>query len=142
MRPGLRLLLAEDNVVNQKVAVRFLQKYNFEVTVVSNGAEALEALSNDRYDLILMDVQMPIMDGLEAVQHLRKREATTGGHIPVIAMTAHAMQGDRERCLAVGMDGYVSKPFKAHELLAEITALLPGCEIAPSKAATKSPSDV
>lgn len=141
VRPGLRLLLAEDNVVNQKVAVRFLQKYNFEVTVVGNGAEALEALSNDRYDLVLMDVQMPIMDGLEAVQHLRKREATTGGHIPVIAMTAHAMQGDRERCLAAGMDGYVSKPFKAHELLAEITALLPGCEIALANAATKSPSD-
>lgn len=141
VRPGLRLLLAEDNVINQKVAVRFLQKYNFEVTVVGNGIEALEALSNDRYDLVLMDVQMPVMDGLEAVQHLRRREATTGGHIPVIAMTAHAMQGDRERCLEAGMDGYISKPFKAHELLTEIAALLPGCEIVPPNAETKSPSD-
>lgn len=141
VRPGLRLLLAEDNVINQKVAVRFLQKYNFEVTVVGNGIEALEALSNDRYDLVLMDVQMPVMDGLEAVQHLRRREAATGGHIPVIAMTAHAMQGDRERCLEAGMDGYISKPFKAHELLTEIAALLPGCEIVPPNAETKSPSD-
>jgi signal transduction histidine kinase/CheY-like chemotaxis protein len=138
--PRLRVLLAEDNVVNQKVAVRFLQKYNFEVAVVHNGAEALAALSHEEYDLVLMDVQMPVMDGLEAVQRLRKQEAATGRHLPVIAMTAHAMQGDRERCLAAGMDGYVSKPFKMHELLAEIASLLPGYAIVASDTATESSS--
>ncbi|MCL4829460.1 MAG: response regulator [Caldilinea sp.] len=122
---ALHILLAEDNVVNQKVAVRLLEKHGFRVTVVTNGVEALDALSRETYDLVLMDIQMPLMDGLEAVQRLRQREQTGGGHIPVIAMTAHAMQGDRERCLEAGMDGYVSKPFKVDILLAEIDAFFP-----------------
>ncbi|MFN3331115.1 MAG: response regulator, partial [Caldilinea sp.] len=122
---ALHILLAEDNVINQKVAVRLLEKHGFRVTVVANGMEALDALSRETCDLVLMDIQMPLMDGLEAVQHLRQREQTSGGHIPVIAMTAHAMQGDRERCLEAGMDGYVSKPFKVDILLAEIATFFP-----------------
>jgi len=119
------ILLAEDNIVNQKVAVRFLQRHGFRVSVVENGIEALEALEQGTYDLVLMDIQMPLMDGLEAVQLLRQREEAGGSRTPVVAMTAHAMYGDRERCLEAGMDGYVSKPFKIDELLSEITAFLP-----------------
>jgi signal transduction histidine kinase/CheY-like chemotaxis protein len=121
----IRVLLAEDNPVNQKVAVRFLQRHGFEVTVANNGREALDLLTEHPYHLVLMDIQMPVMDGLEAVATLRKQEAATGQRLPVVAMTAHAMQGDRERFLAAGMDNYVSKPFKADELLAVLAAFFP-----------------
>ncbi len=122
---SIHVLLVEDNLVNQKVAVRFLQRHGFQVDVANNGREALDMLAEQRPDLVLMDIQMPVMDGLEAVALLRQRETATGQHLPVVAMTAHAMQGDRERFLAAGMDDYVSKPFKAEELLAVLDALLP-----------------
>ncbi|MGB7133686.1 MAG: response regulator [Acidobacteriaceae bacterium] len=112
----LSVLLAEDNLVNQKLASRLLEKRNHTVTIVSNGKEALAALERNHYDLVLMDVQMPEMDGFEATTALRERERATGKHQPVVAMTALAMSGDRERCITAGMDGYLSKPIRPQEL--------------------------
>jgi two-component system sensor histidine kinase/response regulator len=112
----LKILLAEDNLVNQKLATRLLEKRNHSVTVVLNGKEALAALDKETYDLVLMDMQMPEMDGFEATRILRDREKSMGKHQTVIAMTALAMNGDRERCMAVGMDGYLSKPIRPQEL--------------------------
>ena len=112
----LRLLLAEDNAVNQKFVTHVLQKRGHEVQVVSNGREALWAVETGGFDLVLMDVQMPEMSGFEATAELRRRERATGGHQPVIAMTAHAMKGDRERCLEAGMDDYIAKPIQASQL--------------------------
>jgi two-component system, sensor histidine kinase and response regulator len=118
--PAKRILLAEDNVVNQRIACLLLQKSGHSVLVVSNGKEALEALGQEHFDAVLMDLQMPVMDGLDATARLRARERISGDHVPVIAMTAHAMSGDRERCLAAGMDGYVSKPVQLDALLRAI----------------------
>jgi signal transduction histidine kinase/DNA-binding response OmpR family regulator len=112
----LTVLLAEDNLVNQKLASRLLEKRNHTVTIVSNGKEALAALEKNRYDLVLMDVQMPEMDGFAATTILREREQATGNHQPVVAMTALAMSGDKERCFTAGMDGYLSKPIRPQEL--------------------------
>jgi len=112
----LHVLLAEDNEVNQKLASRMLEKRNHTVVVVGNGREALEALERGTFDLVLMDMQMPEMDGFEATIELRRREKVTGAHQMVVAMTALAMAGDKERCLAVGMDGYLSKPIRPQEL--------------------------
>jgi PAS domain S-box-containing protein len=114
--PGVRILLAEDNPVNQRLAVRLLEKQGHAVTIAANGREALAALERGPFDVVLMDVQMPEMDGFEATAAIREKERATGGHLPVVAMTAHALTGDRERCLAAGMDGYVSKPVRAEEL--------------------------
>ncbi len=123
-RRPLRILLAEDNLVNQTLASRLLEKHGHNVVTTGNGREALERLENESFDLVLMDVQMPEIDGFEATATIRKKEETTGNHLPVVAMTAHAMQGDKERCLAAGMDGYVSKPVNAKELLAVVQAAL------------------
>ena len=112
----LNLLLAEDNPVNQKLAVRLLEKRGHHVTVANNGVQALAALEKGPFDLVLMDVQMPEMDGLEATRLLREREKVSGEHQAVVAMTALVMKGDRERCMAVGMDGYLSKPLSPREL--------------------------
>ena len=115
-RPRLNVLLAEDNAVNQLLASRILEILGHQVTVVSNGHEALSTARAGRFDLIVMDVQMPEMDGFEATAAIRELEKSTGEHISIIAMTAHAMKGDRERCLAAGMDGYVSKPIRVADV--------------------------
>ncbi len=112
----LRLLLVEDNQVNKLLAVRLLEKRGHHVVVAGNGREALAALEKENFDLVLMDVQMPEMDGFEATAAIRDREKGTANRQPVVAMTAHAMKGDRERCLAAGMDGYLSKPIRPQEL--------------------------
>ena len=117
----LKVLLAEDNAVNQMLATRFLENLGHHATVVGDGRAALEAARAGRFDLIVMDVQMPDMDGFEATAAIREFEKTTGEHIPIIAVTAHAMKGDRERCLAAGMDGYVSKPIRVADLESAIT---------------------
>ena len=116
-RPALQLLLAEDNLVNQRLAARVLEKHGHQVTVVANGLEALMALEKNHFDLILMDLQMPDLDGLETTRVIREQESGSSQHIPIIALTAHALQGDRERCFEAGMDDYISKPIKMDELL-------------------------
>jgi CheY-like chemotaxis protein len=120
----LRVLLAEDTPVNQTLALRILEKQGHSVHVVENGQAALQALAQQPFDLVLMDVQMPVMDGLEATAAIRMQEQTSGAHLPILAMTAHAMQGDRERCLAAGMDDYVTKPIKSADLYAAIERVL------------------
>jgi PAS domain S-box-containing protein len=123
-RRRVNVLLADDSPTNRRLAMRLLEKRGHAVSAVENGLEAVQALEKDSYDIILMDVQMPEMDGLEATTAIRETEELTGGHIPIVALTAHAMKGDRERCLAVGMDAYVSKPFQAEELFATIEQLV------------------
>jgi len=115
MRP-LRVLLAEDNEINQQVAVEFLQMRDHDVRVAANGIQALAALAAEPFDVILMDVQMPQMDGFKATAAIREKEKTTGDHIPIIAMTGYAMKGDRQRCLDAGMNAYVCKPIRSQEL--------------------------
>jgi PAS domain S-box-containing protein len=118
---ALSILLAEDNAINQALARGLLENRGHTVTVVENGQLALERVGTASFDIVLMDVQMPVMDGIEATKQIRIREAQAGGrHIPIIAMTAHAMAGDRERCLQAGMDGYVPKPIKVEQLFSEI----------------------
>jgi signal transduction histidine kinase/DNA-binding response OmpR family regulator len=113
---SLRVLLVEDNAVNRLLATRLLEKRGHRVAVATNGREALDALENESYDLIFMDVQMPEIDGIEATVAIREREKANGNHQPIIALTAHAMKGDEERCLNAGMDGYLSKPIRPQEL--------------------------
>ena len=110
------ILLVEDGEINQKVAVEMLKRCGHRVTVATNGREALAAVSRSPFDLILMDVHMPEMDGLEATAEIRRREEGTGAHIPIVAMTGNAMKGDLEKCLAAGMDGYLAKPIHLHAL--------------------------
>jgi PAS domain S-box-containing protein len=115
-KESLRVLVAEDNSVNQRLVARLLEKRGHSVEVVGNGREALDALRRGPYDLVLMDVQMPVMDGIEATGEQRRREKLAGLHTPIIALTAHAMKGDRERCMEAGMDGYLTKPIRGKEL--------------------------
>jgi signal transduction histidine kinase/CheY-like chemotaxis protein len=125
-RRSLRVLLAEDNVVNQLVASRLLQKQGHEVVIAGNGREALEQLQRQHFDVILMDVEMPEIDGYMATAAIRRMEVATHAHIPIIAMTARALKGDRARCLKAGMDDYVSKPLEPELLFEAIERLLPG----------------
>ncbi len=113
---SLRVLLAEDNLVNQRLACRLLEKRGHSVAVAANGLEALQTVEKESFDLVFMDVQMPVMDGFEATAAIRKREEPGGMRLPIVALTAHAMKGDREKCLAAGMDGYISKPIRPQEL--------------------------
>ncbi len=144
-QPSLRVLLAEDNEVNQRLATRILEKRGHHVHVVSNGQEALAALDQESFDVVLMDLEMPDMGGLQAAAAIREQELATGGHVPLIAMTAHAMQGDRQKCLEAGMDGYVAKPIRPQVLFEAIeevrrkavprprAAVHPAAEAAPSQ---------
>jgi CheY-like chemotaxis protein len=116
----MRILLVEDNVVNQRVAIGLLTRRGHDVTLAQHGQEALDILEQQAFDVVLMDVQMPVMGGLEATAAIRARERTTGAHLRIIAMTAHAMSGDRDRCLAGGMDGYLTKPIDPRMLFAVI----------------------
>ena len=122
--PTCRVLLVEDSLVNQKLAVGLLMKSGHEVTVAENGREAIRALEASEFDLVLMDVEMPEMDGLETTAAIRKREQQEGGHLPIIAMTAHAMKGDVERCLDAGMDDYLAKPVRRADLLEALSRAL------------------
>jgi two-component system, sensor histidine kinase and response regulator len=120
----LKILLAEDNLVNQTLGLRLLEKRGHTVILAENGRQALTAFSNGSFDLLLMDLQMPEMDGIEATSEIRRLEQLTKHHVPIIAMTAHAMKGDRERCLEAGMDGYVAKPLNPRDLWDEMERLL------------------
>ena len=117
----LKILLAEDNPVNQKVAVRLLSHQGHSIQIASSGRQALDILEDARFDVVLMDVQMPDLDGFEATRMIRRREQKKGGHIPIIAMTACAMIGDREKCLEAGMDDYISKPIAPPDLFEKLT---------------------
>ncbi len=125
-RRSYRILIAEDNLVNQRVAIYMLEKQGHLVSGVMNGAEAIEALEKGNFELILMDVQMPKLDGIKATEMIREREKEKGLHIPIIAMTAHAMKGDRERCLEAGMDDYISKPLNVKQLMETIDRAMDG----------------
>ena len=123
-RQPLRILLVEDEYINRILAVTVLEREGWKVTVAGNGVQALELIDKKYFDLILMDIQMPELNGYEATRTIRKNEDHTGRHVPIIAMTAYAVKGDREKCLAVGMDGYVSKPIRPDQLHAEIELVL------------------
>lgn len=134
-----RLLLVEDNEINQKLTVKILNKAGFNCDIAQNGAEAVEAYKIQNYDLILMDCQMPILDGYKATQEIRKIEEATSAHIPIIAITAHALEGDAELCIAAGMDDYESKPINKHNLIEKIKSYLPIIETtAPDNEKIKS----
>jgi CheY-like chemotaxis protein/HPt (histidine-containing phosphotransfer) domain-containing protein len=140
--PGSRILLAEDNAAAQLITRKRLENQGHEVRVAGNGFEALQILQEDRFDLILMDVEMPGMNGLEATRVIRKMEADSGEHIPIIAITAYAMKEDREQCLEAGMDNYISKPVNYQELYHEIKSLLhPEQEGAPLQQESVSPAE-
>ncbi len=128
--PGrpLKILLAEDSLPNQKLALGLLGKWKHHVTVARNGREAVDAVANDHFDVVLMDVQMPEMDGLRATEIIRERERGTDRHLPIIAMTAHAMKGDRELCLGAGMDGYIAKPIRPPELQRALLEVTPAAD--------------
>ena len=136
-RNSLRILVAEDNLVNQRLATRLLEKRGHHVAVAGNGQQALAALEKENFDLVLMDLQMPETDGFESAAAIRAKERITGEHVPIVALTAHAMKGDREKCLAAGMDGYLSKPIRPQELDAVLNQYL-----ARRRATTDSPESV
>jgi PAS domain S-box-containing protein len=127
---SLRILLAEDSLVNQRLAVGVLDRLGHQTTIANNGLEVLDLLQRQRFDVVLMDIQMPELDGLQTSQRIREQERVLGGHLPIIAVTAHALKGDRERCLEHGMDGYVSKPIRQRLLIEEIERVI-GTAVSP-----------
>jgi CheY-like chemotaxis protein len=135
----LHVLLAEDNPVNRLVAVRMLEKRGHTVVSAGDGREALAALNREPFDVILMDVQMPGMDGLEATAHIRKAEVGTGRHVPIVALTAHAMREDRERCLSAGMDAYLTKPFTSGDLYDALEKVLPVTAVVEGSSIVRAP---
>lgn len=139
---GLRILLVEDNLVNQKLALGILKKLGQQVTVANNGQEALELLQQPDFDLVLMDVQMPVMDGLVATREYRQREEGSGKRMPIVAMTAHAMKGDREMCFEVGMDDYLAKPIRVKDIAEKLAGLFPAtcADLTDSPKETEDPS--
>jgi CheY-like chemotaxis protein len=142
----LRILLAEDNEINQKVATCLLENRGHSVKVAENGLVALSCLEAEHFDLVVMDVQMPEMSGFDATAAIREKESKTGTHIPIVAMTAHAMKGDRERCLAAGMDAYIPKPIQPAELFRTIESLIspdshPGPTAEESQSITEMPGN-
>lgn len=138
----LRILLAEDNEINQKVATYLLQSRGHSVKVAENGLVALSYLEAEDFDLVVMDVQMPEMSGFDATAAIRDKESKTGAHIPIVAMTAHAMKGDRERCLEAGMDAYVPKPIQPAELFRVIESIFsPPSTSSPDSTATQSSTE-
>jgi two-component system, sensor histidine kinase and response regulator len=139
--PALNILLVEDNPANQTLAMQLLTKNGHKVMLAQNGQEALKCFTDNSFDLILMDVQMPIMDGLETTREIRKRETQTHQHIPIIALTAHAMAGDEDRCLQAGMDGYVSKPIQINTLLQVIQTHIPHTHLPVTPNAQVSPME-
>jgi PAS domain S-box-containing protein len=138
---SLRVLVAEDNLTNQKLLVTLLEQRGHRVVTVGNGRQAVDAVSHEPFDVVVMDVQMPEMGGLEATAAIRARERTTGGHIPIVALTAHAMPGDREQCLAAGMDGYVSKPLRPDELFATLDGIVTAESASTPRPAVPGPID-
>lgn len=140
--PPLNILLAEDNIVNQRLAVGLLHKNGHTVTIANNGAEAVEKYARGQFDAVLMDIQMPEMDGFEATHRIREMEQASGLHIPIVAMTAHAMKGDRERCLESGMDQYVSKPIRIQTLMDALREIVPKRVVEMEQPATaKTPNE-
>jgi CheY-like chemotaxis protein len=128
---ALRILIAEDNRINQRVAISLVEHLGHTTALAASGREAVSLCAAEPFDLVLMDVQMPEMDGFTATARIREAESVTGTHIPILAVTAHAMQGDRERCLAAGMDGYVTKPLTSGQLAEAIHGFFPGEASAP-----------
>ncbi|MGL4555566.1 MAG: response regulator [Gemmataceae bacterium] len=124
MLPPLQILLVEDNRINQLVAQKLLEKAGHRVTIADNGKVAVQAVTDSKFDLVLMDVSMPEMDGLEATQVIRRREVSGDPRLPIVAFTANAMKGDRERCLEAGMDAYVTKPVQPPDLFRAIADAL------------------
>ena len=120
----ISLLLVEDNLINQKIILLSLKPLVKKIDTASNGREAIEKLGTSDYDIILMDIQMPVMNGLDAAENIREMEAGTGQHIPIVAITANAMLGDRERCISAGIDDYISKPFQPGALIEKIKNLV------------------
>jgi PAS domain S-box-containing protein len=139
-RQPMKLLLAEDGVVNQRVAINLLEERGHQVVLATDGQEALDAHAREPFDAILMDVMMPNMDGFEATRLIRAREQESGAHIPIIAMTANAMKGDREQCLEAGMDNYISKPVRSQELFATVEEFAANTDPAPANSPQKAVS--
>ena len=125
-----RILLVEDNEVNRTIATKLLEKRGHVVIAVENGALAVERTASDHFDVVLMDVQMPVMDGLTATAHIRTREHGTSAHLPIVAVTAHALEEDRKRCFAAGMDAYLTKPIKSSDLFATVLQYAPAAAAA------------